>query len=317
MVARATASKLDPHAAPRTAEAVRACPDAFLLGAVAHDGPFYLPKNERMVRLGDKLHGKDTDDAYAPMKRVLALPAGEAIPSSAIAFAAGALSHLAADTVFHPAVFYFTGFPSHSNRAVAGSHMFRHRAFEAAMDLHLLSAHGSGIDRKLKTLLGRVTAGSDAKGLLAALARFYGAEGSSLSDHEAKGIVEQAGKTQGLFSKAPLRLLARLLSLTHAETNADVSSLFYVRNSAWNGHFTSPRPYRDPISGVEGVFDAQDFFDSTVHRGLALVGNLERTLDGDPAAFPYPGPCLDSGHPVNDDQTMRYGDPALEASEIR
>lgn len=311
MIARAAASRLDEQATPRTAGAIRECGDAFLLGAVAHDGPFYIRKSPRMAALGDQLHGKGTDDAFAPIERVLAA-AGSS--SAAVAFAAGAASHIAADTIFHPAVFYFTGFPSHPKSAVAGTYLFGHRAFESALDLHLVSTRGHGLDRRLGSVLGRAAASAEAEALWAALARFYGAQGASLGPSDARAIVEQAAKTQGLFDSAPVRLLARLLNLLHAGTNADVSSLFYVRKSPWNGHFTSPRPYRDPLSGAEDVFDVGDFVDRAVARALGLFGNIERTLDGDQAAFPSPGPCLDSGHSMGADQVMRHADPKLEAT---
>jgi hypothetical protein len=313
MVARAAASRIDEHALPRTAMAIRRCSDAFLLGAVAHDGPFYMRTDPGMAELGDQLHGKGTDDAYAPIQRVLTTT-GAAPPSVAIAFAAGAASHIAADTVFHPAVFYFTGFASHPTRAVAGSYMFNHRAFEAALDLHLVSERGRGLDGKLRSLLARAGDGPEAEALWAALGRFYSAADAPLSPAEARAIVDQAAKLQALFSSRSMRLLARLLNLKRAGTNADVSALFYVRKNPWSSHFTSPRPYRHPITGSEGVFDVKDFFDRAVTRALALFQTIERALDGDASAFPCPGPCLDSDHPVHADQLMRHADPRLEAA---
>jgi hypothetical protein len=307
MIARAAAQKADGNAAPRTTQAMSACPDAFLLGAVAYDGPFYLPKDAGMASLGAKLHGKGVDDVFAPIKRIL--DGGTSLP--AIAFAAGALSHVAADTTFHPAVFYFTGFASHPDRAINGTHIFRHRTFEVAMDLHLLVEHGLGIERKVKHLFARVAARPDAKEGMGALASFYAGAGQSPAREEAARIIHQAGKTQSLFSSAPLCLLARLLNLRNAGKNSDLSGLFYGRSSQWQSHFTAPRPYRDPISGAQGIFDVRAFFERAVHRALSLFAALERAVEGDANAFPYPGPNLDSDHPVNQDQVMKYCDPAL------
>jgi hypothetical protein len=182
------------------------------------------------------------------------------------------------------------------------------------LDLHLLSARGHGLDRKLGALLGRAAGTQGAEELWAALARFYSGAGSSLSHAEARAIVGQTAKAQGLFASSSVRLFARLFGLMHAGTNADVSGLFYVRKSPWNEHFTSPCPFRDPISGAEDVFDVADFFDRAVARALALFGSIERALDGAEAPFPAPGPCLDSGHPVDADQVMRHADPKLEAT---
>jgi hypothetical protein len=313
MIARAASLKADGNASPRTTQALGACPQAFLLGAVAYDGPFYMPKDARMASLGAKLHGKGVRDAYAPIKRILA--GGNT--SSAIAFAAGALSHIAADTTFHPAVFYFTGFASHPDVEISGAHMFRHRAFEAAMDLHLLAEHGPGIERKVKNLFARVAARPDAMELLGALARFYAAEEQTPSEKEAAHIVHQAGRTQSLFSSASVRVLARLLNIRKAGTNSDISGLFYNRSSQWNSYFTSPRLYRDPVSGEEGMFDVREFFERAVDRALLLFRALERAVAGDADVFPYPGPNLDSGHPVDENQVMKYCDSALTETVAR
>jgi hypothetical protein len=313
MIARAAAARLEAAAIPRTGESVRCCPEAFLLGAVAHDGPFYLPKAGRMAGIAARLHGKGADDAYAPVKRAIAdLPAGTRTGSPAIAFAAGALCHMAADAVFHPAVFYFTGFASHPDETVRGACIFRHREFESAMDLHFASEPGA--ERKLHALWRRAAARPDAEELLGAAARFYAADGQPFTEAEAGRVFAQAGRTQRLFFSPTARWLARLLGLPDKGRNGDASSLFYRRSSAWTSYFTSPRPYRDPISGADGIFDAHQFFVQAVERAESLFAILERASEGDTAAFPSPGPCLESGRLLNEDQVMRYCDPGLVSS---
>jgi hypothetical protein len=311
MIARATAAKVDAQATPRTAAAVRACPEAFLLGAVAHDGPFYWPGDPRMTALGDHLHGKGVDvgDGYAPIKRALATGRDD-VPAAAIAFMAGALTHMAADTVFHPAVFYFTGFANHPQRHVSEAYLYRHRAFEAAMDLDLLPSHGQGLERKLTAVIARANARPDADDLWSAVARFY-AHAAPPSPVEALRIVRRAGKTQALFFSSPARLVAKVLGFRRAETNADVSSLFYTTRRRWRDGWCAARPYRDPVTGDEGHFDLGEFFGRALGRALSLWTALERALDGDATAFAQPGPCLDSGRPVGEERPMRYCDPTL------
>jgi hypothetical protein len=313
MIARAAAARLETGAVPQTGESLRCCPEAFLLGAVAHDGPFYLPKVGRMAGIAARLHGKGVDDAYAPVKRAIAdLPAGTRTGSPAIAFAAGALCHMAADAVFHPAVAYFTGFASHPDETVRSACIFRHREFESAMDLHFASAPGG--EHKLQALWRRAAARPDAAELLGAAARFYAADGQPFAEAEAGRVFAQAGRTQRLFFSPTARWLARLLGSREKGRNGDASSLFYRRSSAWNSYFTSPRPYRDPISGANGVFYAHQFFLLAVERAASLLSLLERASQGDTAAFPSPGPSLESGHPLNEDQGMRYCDPGLVGS---
>jgi hypothetical protein len=306
IVAKEAASSLD--TGKKSGAAVAACPAAFLLGAVAHDGPYYARGNSAMAAAGDRLHGKGVDDAFASVKRIISV---DPLPQAALAFAAGALSHIAADTVFHPAVFYFTGFPGHPDSSVAGAFMFRHWGFESSMDLHFLSLRGEGIERKSKALYKQAASIGNSKGFLKAVARFYATAGEKPSDEDADSILTQAGRTQGLFFSRALYALARLLNARKSGTNADTSAAFYVRRSPWNAYMEGDRSYRDPISGEEALFNADEFFGKAGERTKALIGLLDRALAGEDGVFPLPGPCLDSGHPLNKDQTMRFCDPAI------
>jgi hypothetical protein len=311
MIARQAARKLDTTATPRTKEAVQACPEAFLLGAVAPDGPFYVPGDARLVAIATLLHGQGAVvDAFAPVKRVIGAGAAAASPA-AMAFAAGVLCHIAADTVFHPAIFYFTGFSAHASATVKGAYLYRHRSFETAMDLQLLAEHGSGLERRLDRLLARASARPDAGELVAAVARCYATAGQPPSTAEAARILEQAGKTQRLFFSKPLWALLCIRHIYSAGRNPDTSALFYARTTPWTPTFSSPRPYRDPVSGVDGVFDLGECFSRAVDRTVSLCGNLERALAGEATAFPHPGPSLESGHPLDQDQQMKHCDPAL------
>jgi hypothetical protein len=194
---------------------------------------------------------------------------------------------------------------------VRDRYLFRHRAFEAAMDLRVFSEHGRGIEPKLGRILQRAAGRADAEELLAALARFYATEAPAPSIPDITTILRKAGGTQRLFFSTPVRLLARALHLRMAGKNADASALFYTKSSRWLRDFVSPRPFRDPISGVGGTFETNRFLDEAAQLSVANFARLERALDGDAQAFPHPGPSLESGHPLDADQRMRHCDPEL------
>lgn len=306
LIARQTADKLDDRATPRTKEAVRACAEAFLLGAIAPDGPFYVPEDPRVVEIASRLHGRGAADAFAPVKRAIAdVSPSSGVSAAAIAFAAGALCHIAGDTVFHPAVFFFTGFAAHPSTKVSRSYLYRHRALEAAMDLHLLAEHGD-LPRRLDHILARAKVRPDASELFAAAARFYATAGAPPSPAQAASILDRAGTTQRLFFSTPLRLLLRLRHLAGAGRNTDTSALFYRRSAHFAPTFTSPRPYRDPVSGADGFFDVRALLTRAADMAASLCECLERSLAGDASAFPHPGPSLESGHPLDQDQQMKY-----------
>ena len=179
------------------------------------------------------------------------------------------------------------------------------------MDLHFFSEHGGGIERTLKGLFRRAAGRPDAGELFAAFARFYATESPLPSIAEITTILRKAGSTQRLFFSTPVRWLARALHLRTAGKNPDASALFYRKSSRWLPYLDAPRPYRDPISGVEGMFEASRFLDEAAELSASLFARLERALDGDTHAFPQPGPSLESGHPLDSDQVMQYCDPDL------
>ncbi len=289
-------------------------PEAYFLGAVAHDGPYYARKDPLMALAGDRLHGRGVDDAFACVKRVIASDRtgeGRKPAASAIAFAAGALTHISADIVFHPAVFYFTGFPSHPDRRVADSYMYRHWGFESALDMHYLAERGKDAPRKTARLYRAALRRDDANEVLGSIARFYATGGETPSAKAADAVMRGAGRTQGLFGIAPLRLLARILNAAHAGKNADASAAFYARRNPWNAWMSGKKAFKDPVTGEDGVFEVGAFFDRAVNAALRFMNRLESALSGDARSFPLPGPCLDTGLPLDDGRIMRHCDPRL------
>jgi len=103
----------------------------FLMGAISPDIPFYYlagPKSAVIQHLSTSFHGRD-ERSLVP---VLAfLDQNQDKDPAVLAFAAGVICHILADTLFHPLVYYFAGKEGIHSGATA-----RHRQFETAMDLH-------------------------------------------------------------------------------------------------------------------------------------------------------------------------------------
>ncbi len=103
----------------------------FLLGAVTPDIPFYYfagPKTAFIQNLSALFHGSDARALVPVLAFLDQTPDRE---PAALAFAAGVICHILADTMFHPLVYYFAGMDGLHPGATA-----RHRQFETAMDLH-------------------------------------------------------------------------------------------------------------------------------------------------------------------------------------
>lgn len=103
----------------------------FLLGAITPDLPFYYlagPKSAVIQKLSSPFHGRD-ERSLVPVLAFLDQHRDK--DPAALAFAAGVICHIMADTLFHPLVYYFAGMKGIHPGATA-----RHRQFETAMDLH-------------------------------------------------------------------------------------------------------------------------------------------------------------------------------------
>ncbi len=103
----------------------------FLYGSVIPDSPYFYitgPQSEFIQRLTRPFH---TNDNSCLFPLLLFLKAHPETDLDAVAFAAGICCHLMADTVFHPLVYYFSGFDGIHNGATT-----RHRIFETAMDYY-------------------------------------------------------------------------------------------------------------------------------------------------------------------------------------
>ncbi|RLB91998.1 MAG: hypothetical protein DRH26_07135, partial [Deltaproteobacteria bacterium] len=112
---------------------IRSHPNLFLLGAITPDIPFYYlagPKTALIQALSAPFHGTD---GRALLPALTFLDNYPDQNPAALAFAAGVICHLLADTLFHPLVYYFAGMDGLHPGATA-----RHRKFETAMDLYFL-----------------------------------------------------------------------------------------------------------------------------------------------------------------------------------
>ena len=118
-------------------QAVRACPKAFMLGSVFHDCGYYAGDSRRydVASLADRLHGAKGEDTFEVLRLAVTRCVNQPISPPAVSFLAGLATHIAADCVFHPFVYYFTGnyYDSRLERRRAARRA--HRRLEVLIDL--------------------------------------------------------------------------------------------------------------------------------------------------------------------------------------
>jgi len=110
---------------------IQAFPNLFFLGAITPDIPFYYLKGPKLALIQDKSTPFHCTDARSLMPVLEFLDKNPDRDPAVLAFAAGVVCHILADTIFHPLVYYFSGMAGLHPGAIA-----RHHQFETAMDLH-------------------------------------------------------------------------------------------------------------------------------------------------------------------------------------
>ncbi len=136
-------------------DSILAYPALFDIGAVVCDSPFYAYPyryREIVLAVAARLHDNGTADAESigeSLERVYGMgikgkpegrPPQSSLPGNGpagglVSFISGVVTHLVADTVFHPLVNYFCGRYDASNKHRRRRSQIRHRFFESCLDL--------------------------------------------------------------------------------------------------------------------------------------------------------------------------------------
>ena len=319
----------------RLSDAIRAHRDVYLLGAVAPDSPFYAligRQHDVLQRVASAVHGADGRDTLGW------------VPDSATAvgwaFIAGVCTHIAADAVFHPFVYYFSGSWKAEDPRVRYRATIRHVRLETAIDeYHVLQRpvpHGGRMDRLLAAVRrAEVVCGSHS-GLLAAARHLYSqytlAQRSPAADSAARGwarigLLSRAphtgsrfvasgrhalvgwrwhGLLQRLYFPPWFRAFLQLLDCLPSFQMQMVLAMGY-RFPAGRRYprFDSPFAYRHPVTGEWRVESLSELRARVLDYVLQLLAQVEERLNGRHAAME--GPSLETGI-AGPGQRMRYFD---------
>lgn len=254
-------------------EPIQAFPNLFFLGAIAPDIPFYHlagPKTSFIQTLGAPLHGYDARSLVPVLALMDQNPARE---PSALAFAAGVICHVLADTSFHPLVYYFSG-----KEGIHAGATARHRQFETALDLHLSFLYRPEVSlarvvRNLEVPRKRVT------GFLASLfqsPREQAGLGAALKFH----LILQA-----LFRSSRMYRVFGFLNRKTPWVPDKVTGLIYpCRVSGSLPFFSQKLHYQDPITGALFSTRIQNLMEETILAGKIVLTILSTALvQGGPA----------------------------------
>ncbi|MGE4423265.1 MAG: zinc dependent phospholipase C family protein [Pseudodesulfovibrio sp.] len=304
--AEKTAARL---ADTRFAPGLAAHPQGVLLGAVLHDALFYgaTPRALPMARMAHRIHGARGEDTYALLRLQARHAAGARDPGLAAALLVGMASHLWADTVMHPMVWYLTGDYYAASRREKSLARQRHRALESLMDM---TACPEMIGRPLYRIRNQLASLGPA--LFDALPLEGMADLAGIRPDKAGPALASALKVfarfQGLFPARGLASALHAASVWLPDTAREIAALFYAPQ--WldqADRVTGPIRYHDPVSDEVREDSLDEFMDRAADRAEALCRRLEPAVfDGTGGILPETGPSLDSGRRGAGTEGMRH-----------
>ena len=250
---------------------VRSFPNLFLLGAITPDIPFYYlagPKTAAVQGLSAPFHGTD-GCALLPVLTFLDKYPDQ--PPAALAFAAGVICHLLADTLFHPLVYYFAGMDGVHPGATT-----RHRQFETAMDLYFLHLSQGRSPVSLARVIKNLEVSSRQRCRF--MAELF--QAGTRSEKRCLGLALYSHMTlQYLFRSGLAYKSLAFLNKKKPWIPDKVMGLIYPANGPVNlCFFRHPLRYRDPRTGEAFFAGIQEMQVQTGEAGKKLLGLISTNL---------------------------------------
>lgn len=284
------------------------------LGAVFHDALFYLPPASPLARYGTLakvMHGEAGQDSFRVLRSLveslrrqragvlMAAPDSAAPPDPALTgLLIGLASHIQADSVFHPFVFFHTGLPRPDGRLSTNSAQAHYR-LEALMDIHFAGGLNRLAGYRLRNHLAPIRSGLEAA--CAEVGRaFFQTRGPRLEFARAMGQgFDRFARVQPLFHN---RLLARTLYTVRKglpRTIREYSALAYSPQLKRTAPVLKDRHgYRHPVTGEGLDARVEELFELAVERTAELGRRLDRlVMDDRPLSRAEVGPDLSGGLP--------------------
>lgn len=275
---------------------VAAFPNCFRLGAVFPDVLFFAAwygNGDIYLDLADEYHGTHGEDTFNLLRSLAEIPRKDPYARQMQAIWAGIVTHLHADMVFHPLVFYLTGNYHDEDRVARTRAVQSHRRFEALMDLrfgertggtrsHSLRAVLAGLEIPRRRLYERLPR-TNGKGV--ELPDMAGAMEHSLRLYQLLQVMNKCLFLGGVLHLADNLLLDNAGEIAATFQAPQLRSLY----SALGAEI----PYRNPVTGKETASRIDDLFQEAVRRSAAFCLAMESAvLENDPALITDRGPTL-------------------------
>ncbi|MBX7138585.1 MAG: zinc dependent phospholipase C family protein [Oligoflexia bacterium] len=268
-----------------------------LLGAVAHDAPyFYRLGRGKFSRVAELLHGTHGDDTLEPL--ALFCEAACQAPSGTHhdhrAFLLGLITHYSADIVLHPAVYYFTGNYYDSDPQRARAARTQHRLLETCLDNHCALLWPNLAQLSLRAIV------SELGGRTAVICESLG-RALPRSEQWLRAFFDFAA-CQRLFHSASAAAIMRRITALLPSRLSEYEALYSAGKRSKPGCFEARFRFENPIDGKWGSANLEELLQQAIEMsvGLAetvLVGSSDFAEIAQRVRSAKPGLSLSFGRP--------------------
>lgn len=274
---------------------------ALHMGAISHDSFLYSPT----AKLSTKIHGgfgDDTRNVVVTMLDDVRAEQNAEIKAKKQAFAFGYLTHMAADTVFHPFIYSVSGSQvPENNTSKEGEDMAkaRHRYAETWLDVHFMQEKGLTFDnfRPLRKIVHNI---GDSRMLADFFCKNYEKAYSlnrDVSSDYRRGMLVQLAVGKVTQNQTVGGILRRLDEYTGGKLKLAVSG-FYQNDRQIPALMESFKSFKHPVTGEVVHKNLHDLTEEAIVCGTKYIRAAEKYLaTGDRAAFlkAVPNKNLDTG----------------------
>ncbi len=270
------------------------------LGAIFHDVLYYLtdiPIRHPARQLPDTLHGVMGSDTYKVIRALAQAYYHHRDIPHILAFLVGVMSHIQADIVFHPMVYYVSGNPF--DRATKSHATRHHRSFESVIDM--IVSNGTHTEKKFHLRQFLRSAETDLSILCRALYQgFTTMPEETLARHTMRAY-QRLGVIRTLEMSSAMNAFHRAMKSLLPASLREVLCLVYDKvllASAYRQgiHRSAIIDYHHPVDNSTQAQSIESMMEEAIQRTVALCKQVENDLTDFAPVLEYErGASLETG----------------------
>ncbi len=282
----------------------------YLIGAVIADTPFYCrvygSGKADIVRWGEMIHNSPVN-SYAPLLNVICR-FGPRVPDNVLALLLGVISHIHADSSFHPMVYYTTGNPASVPEQERRTARVRHQTFETFLDIY----YREGFYLQNRGLLSELLKNAEMEEalLLDVLTVFFSHGQETADSLQVKNALVTHAAVQKLFDNNALKIMLGIINrIPGINLDSYTSSFYPVRKPEPDSLFPRPFSYRHPVTGADCRNTIRELEEAAIRNTLNIFGIIGCHIGKDSFSEVFSGlrgPDLYTGMVGYGKSDMRY-----------